>query len=205
MTRARWLVYFVCNESGAAAGPRVARQGLEFGAEGDVEHVTLERVLGTELLIILDDKGERLRWVGAGRKGHDRSGAVNAGLEGAEPRAGAAVAGGLNHRIADGANAKRPEILGDGALEIEDVAGFVVGRGIFEVHRIDRGAVHLPSRLGIEIGRGKSRHHGPMVKARIGELPGAVIAGRGEAEYADIPMEIAGVPAEHKGGEGRVA
>src|SRR5262249_48177118 len=41
-------------------------------------------------------------------------------------------------------------------------------------------------------------HDRPVVQARIGELPGAVIAGRREAKDADIPVEIAGIPTKHE-------
>ena len=53
---------------------------LEFGGEGDVEHVALERVLGVELLIVLGDKGERISGI-AERISHDRSRGEHAGLK----------------------------------------------------------------------------------------------------------------------------
>src|SRR6185437_5831222 len=65
--------------------------------------------------------------------------------------------------------------------------------------------IHLPAGLRIEIGAGDAVHHRPMVQARVSELPRAVVAGWRKAEHADIPMEVAGIPADDERREGRVA
>jgi hypothetical protein len=44
-----------------------------------------------------------------------------------------------------------------------------------------------------------------MIEAGIGKIVLAVLAGRGEAEHGEVPVEVAFVPTEHERSEGGVA
>ena len=57
-------------------GPR-----SELEADGDVDSVALERVLGVELAVPFRENGQRLRGIGARGEAHDRAHAVNPQLE----------------------------------------------------------------------------------------------------------------------------
>ena len=67
--------YSVCNRPSAIAG---VSNHSKLEADGDVNGVALERVLGVELVIPLDQNRERLGRIGAGGEGRDRPHAIDA-------------------------------------------------------------------------------------------------------------------------------
>ena len=80
------------------------------------------------------------QWISgiAERVSENRANAIHTRLELAEFRTGAAVAGGLNHRVGADSHTTWAEVLGDIALEVDDFAGRIVGGLILEVKNVDR-------------------------------------------------------------------
>ena len=178
---------------------------LENKKEGP-HPVALERVLGIELLIILTDEGERVPRI-AERVANQRSDAINARLEEITKLCTCAAVGrGLYHRVAGHTEGPPAKILGDVAFEVEDVTGVVIGCLVLEVHTVNCRTVELPSGLRMEIGGGNARQdQRPMVEACVGKLFGAVVAGGGEGEHREVPMEIAFIPTEDHWNDAGVA
>src|SRR5262245_38385803 len=138
--------------------------------------VAFERVLRTELVIPLGDQCERRHRVGAECIGQDWAHTIDPRLEIAEPRADPTIGSRLDHCIGYCADAKRTEILGDRAIDVEKISARVVGLRIFKVHGISKCGRSLPLRLGIKIGDGGCGYNSPMVETRVSEVALVVFA-----------------------------